>query len=152
MMTLKIKEKEYKVKFGYNSFCDSDLLDRTAEAMGMIQDMQSTSEEGQEEAPVITTAETMEKIRKIFVLTRDLLFEGFKKMNPVPAVNQVGDILDEYLEEDPKNHGLITIFGQIAEELLKEGFFGNLLTKTTEAVAKMKMATNSMKKSASKKT
>ena len=50
MMTLKIKEKEYKVKFGYNSFCDSDLLDRTAEAMGMIQDMQSTSEEGQEEA------------------------------------------------------------------------------------------------------
>ena len=28
MMVLKVKDNEYKVKFGYNSFCDTDLMDR----------------------------------------------------------------------------------------------------------------------------
>ena len=145
-MTLKIGDKEYIVKFGYNSFCDSDLLDRTADAMGMIQDIEKKQDENEE---TVTTAETMEKVRKLFVLTRDLLFEGFKKKNFVSTLNEVGDLLDDYLEEDKENHGLISIFGMIAQELLKEGFFGNLLTKTTEAA---KAATNLMKKSAMKKT
>lgn len=145
-MTLKIGDKEYIVKFGYNSFCDSDLLDRTADAMGMIQDIEKKQDENEE---TVTTAETMEKVRKLFVLTRDLLFEGFKKKNFVSTLNEVGDLLDDYLEEDKENHGLISIFGMIAQELLKEGFFGNLLTKTTEAA---KAATNLMKKSAIKKT
>ena len=64
------------------------------------------------------------------------------------TIYQHGKIRD-YLEEDKENHGLISIFGMIAQELLKEGFFGNLLTKTTEAA---KAATNLMKKSAMKKT
>ena len=145
-MTLKIGDKEYIVKFGYNSFCDSDLLDRTADAMGMIQDIEKKQDDNEE---TVTTAETMEKVRKLFVLTRDLLFEGFKKKNFVSTLNEVGDLLDDYLEEDKENHGLISIFGMIAQELLKEGFFGNLLTKTTEAA---KAATNLMKKSAIKKT
>ena len=145
-MTLKIGDKEYVVKFGYNSFCDSDLLDRTADAMGMIQDIEKKQDDNEE---TVTTAETMEKVRKLFVLTRDLLFEGFKKKNFVSTLNEVGDLLDDYLEEDKENHGLISIFGMIAQELLKEGFFGNLLTKTTEAA---KAATNLMKKSAMKKT
>lgn len=145
-MTLKIGDKEYIVKFGYNSFCDSDLLDRTADAMGMIQDIEKKQDDNEE---TVTTAETMGKVRKLFVLTRDLLFEGFKKKNFVSTLNEVGDLLDDYLEEDKENHGLISIFGMIAQELLKEGFFGNLLTKTTEAA---KAATNLMKKSAMKKT
>ena len=33
MMTLIINEKEYKVKFGYNSFCDTDLMDRTSDLL-----------------------------------------------------------------------------------------------------------------------
>ena len=144
-MTLKIGDKEYIVKFGYNSFCDSDLLDRTADAMGMIQDIEKKQDDNEE---TVTTAETMEKVRKMFVLTRDILFEGFKKKNFVSTLNEVGDLLDDYLEEDKENHGLISIFGMIAQELLKEGFFGNLLTKTTEAA---KAATNLMKKSAMKK-
>ena len=110
----------------------------------MIQEKKQDDNEG-----TVTTAETMEKVRKLFVLTRDLLFEGFKKKNFVSTLNEVGDLLDDYLEEDKENHGLISIFGMIAQELLKEGFFGNLLTKTTEAA---KAATNLMKKSAIKKT
>lgn len=135
MMTIKVGEKEYKVKFGYNSFCDSDLLDRTSDAMGIIGELQDTEKK-----------DTMEKVRKLFNVTRELLFEGFKKKNPVGSVEEVGDILDDYLDEDKENHGLIDIFGMLAQELLTEGFFGDLLTKSNKAIE------NLTKKSAKKKT
>ena len=145
-MTIKIGEKEYIVKFGYNSFCDSDLLDRTAEAMGMIQEIQDLAKDEDEKGKEVkTTAEVLAKVRNLFMLTRELLFEGFKKKNPVTSISEVGDILDAYLDEDKENHGLITIFAMIAQELLKEGFFGNLLTESGKAIAKMP------KKSARKK-
>ncbi len=135
MMTIKVGEKEYKVKFGYNSFCDSDLLDRTSDAMGIIGELQDTEKK-----------DTMEKVRKLFNIVRDLLFEGFKKKNPVDSLEEVGDLLDDYLDEDKENHGLIDVFGMLAQELLTEGFFGDLLTKSNKAIE------NLTKKSAKKKT
>lgn len=141
MTTIKVKNKEYIVKFGYNSFCDSDLLDRTAEALGMVQEMSNLNQDDE-----LTTAETLAKVRKLFNLTRELLFEGFKKKNPVATIEEVGDILDEYLDEDKENNGLIDIFGRIAQELLKEGFFGNLLMESSKAIVDL-----AKKKSAKKK-
>lgn len=144
MMTIKVKEKEYIVKFGYNSFCDSDLLDRTAEALGMVQEMSNLNQD--DENKQLTTTETLAKVRKLFNLTRELLFEGFKKKNPVANMEEVGDILDDYLDEDTENNGLIDIFGRIAQELLKEGFFGNLLMESSKAIVDL-----AKKKSARKK-
>lgn len=135
MMTLVVGDKEYKVKFGYNSFCDSDLLDRTSDAMGIIGELQNASDK-----------DSMAKVRKLFTLTRDLLFEGFKKKNPVESVDEVGDILDDYLEEDKENHGLLDVFTMLAQELLTEGFFGDLLNKSNKA-----MVENLKKRTASKK-
>ena len=127
MMTLTVKGKEYKVKFGYNSFCDSDLLDRTTEVMGLI-DNQSVQKMGYQEAA-----------RKMFVITRELLFEGFKKENPVSSLDEVGDILDDYFEESPEGEkrGVAEIFAMITQELLTEGFFGDLLRKSEQAIEKL---------------
>ena len=136
MMTLKVGDKEYLIKFGYNSFCDSDLLDRTADAMGIVGELQKAS----------TDSESMAKVRKLFNLTRELLFEGMKKKNPVEDMSEVGNILDDYLEEDKENHGLIDIFSQLVMELMGEGFFGNLLEQSNKAI------TNLTKKSNKKKT
>ena len=144
MMTIKVKDKEYIVKFGYNSFCDSDLLDRTAEALGMVQEMSNLNQDNENKQ--LTTSETLAKVRKLFNLTRELLFEGFKKKNPVATMEEVGDILDDYLDEDTENNGLIDIFGRIAQELLKEGFFGNLLMESSKAIVDL-----AKKKSARKK-
>lgn len=135
MMTIKVKNKEYKVKFTYNSFADSDLLDRTFEALTVVQDMLNADEK----------SDNIKTIRKLFVLTRELLFVGFKKENPVESIEAVGDLLDDYLEEDKENHGLIDVFNAIAGELLASGFFGDLLMKSNKAIQKA-----SMKKSAKK--
>jgi hypothetical protein len=70
------------------------------------------------------------------MITRELLFEGFKKKNPVGSLEDVGDILDDYFDEGTKedSHGIMNIFGMIAQELLTEGFFGDLLIQSEKAV------------------
>lgn len=130
MTTLKVKDKEYKVRFTYNSFADSDLLDRTFETLTLVQAML----QGEENESTEENTNPVEKIKKLFLLNRELLFVGFKKENPVESIETVGDILDDYLDEDPKNHGLIDVFNMIAKELLASGFFGDLLTKTNKAM------------------
>ena len=140
MTTLKVKDKEYKVRFTYNSFADSDLLDRTFETLTLVQKMLQGEESTEENTSPV------EKIKKLFSLNRELLFVGFKKENPVESIETVGDILDDYLDEDPENHGLIDVFNMIARELLASGFFGDLLTKSNKA-----MQETLTKKSAKKK-
>ena len=36
MKTFTINGKEYKIKFGYNSFCDTDLMERTNDLMRLF--------------------------------------------------------------------------------------------------------------------
>ena len=124
MMTLKVKDKEYRVRFTYNSFADSDLLDRTFETLTLVQEMLSADE----------NTNSVSTLKKLFTLVRELLFVGFKRENPVESKEAVGDILDDYLEEDPENHGLVDVFNMIAGELLASGFFGDMLKKSNKAM------------------
>ena len=140
MTTLKVKDKEYKVRFTYNSFADSDLLDRTFETLTLVQEMLQGKESTEENTSPV------EKIKKLFSLNRELLFVGFKKENPVESIETVGDILDDYLDEDPENHGLIDVFNMIAKELVASGFFGDLLTKSNKAMQETLAKKSAMKK------
>lgn len=123
MITLNIKGEDYKVKFGYNSFCDTDLMERTQQMMSIFQTTETDNNE------------TLLKIKDLFVVVRELLFVGFKKLSPVESVQEVGNLLDEYLEEkvEGEKRGLIQLFSLLAEELMNEGFFGNLMQEMTEA-------------------
>ena len=130
MMVLKVKEKEYKVKFGYNSFCDTDLMER---AENLLKLFQSTGADDD------TDVAGLGKIRELFLCVRDLLFFGFKKFNPVEDVQEVGDIIDDYHDEAPEGEkrGVMDIFTKLSEELMNEGFLGEILqtdqeTETTE--------------------
>ena len=136
MMTLKVKDKEYKVKFGYNSFCDTDLLDRTTEIMGILKGSKETTKDN-------------EFTRRLFNVVRELLFEGFKRYNPAENLEEIGYILDDYFEEgtEEDSHGLVSIFGLIAQELLTEGFFGDLLTQSEKAIKTLTEKAQKSKKS-----
>ena len=120
MMVLKVKEKEYKVKFGYNSFCDTDLMDRTSDLLKIFQGA------GVEDDKDVTG---MGKIKELFSCVRDLLFVGFKKFNPVETVQEIGEILDDYHDEaeDGEKRGIIGLFTQLTEELMNEGFLGDVM-------------------------
>lgn len=125
MMILKVKDKEYKVKFGYNSFCDTDLMDRTSDLLKIFQGA------GVEDDKDVTA---MGKIKDLFVCVRDLLFFGFKKNNPVETVQEIGDILDDYHDEatEDDKRGIVDLFTKLTEELMAEGFLGDLMNRLAE--------------------
>ena len=131
MMKLVVKKKEYKVKFGYNSFCDTDLMDRTTDLLKLFQ-----GAEIEDDKDVIG----MGKIKELFSCVRDLLFVGFQKFNPVDNKQQIGNILDDYHDDAPEGEkrGILDLFTQLTEELMNEGFLGEFLEDIAETQENMK--------------
>lgn len=121
MLALNVNGKEYKVKFGYNSFCDTDLMDRTEALMRVF------ATNGAENDKDVAT---LGKVRELFCCIRELLFVGFKKYNPVETVQEVGDIIDDYHDEikDGEKRDIMSLFETLTMELLDEGFLKELLT------------------------
>ena len=131
MMVLKVKEKEYKVKFGYNSFCDTDLMDRTSDLLKIFQGA------GVEDDKDVTG---MGKIKELFSCVRDLLFVGFDKYNPVGTVQEIGEILDDYHDESTEDdkRGILDLFTKLTEELMSEGFLGDLMEQMANVTEETK--------------
>lgn len=125
MTTLQINGKEYKIKFGYNSFCDSDIMERVSDAISLFSANEVKSDED---------VSAMGGIKELFCLVRELMFIGFQKFNPAESLQEVGNLLDDYMEEaeDGEDRGLFALFTQLSEELMSEGFFGDLLKKMSE--------------------
>ncbi len=133
MMILNIDGTDYKVKFGLNSLADSDLLDRVQSVATLLNGGGAENDED---------VLNMGKLRELFCVIRELLFVGFQKYNPVEAVQEVGNLLDIYMDETPKNEegepledrGFFSLFTQLGEELSSEGFLANFLQnmKTVE--------------------
>ena len=125
MMTLKIKDKEYKVKFGYNSFCDTDLMERTSTLLSVIRGAGAVSDDD---------VFGIGRIKDLFDCVRELLFVGFRKYNPVDTVQEIGDLLDDYNDEGTEEnpHGILDLFTLLTEELLNAGFLSDILNKAAE--------------------
>ena len=126
MLIFKIKEKEYKVKFGYNSFCDTDLMERTTDLLKLFQKQNIVDDKDVNVAG---------KVKDLFSCVRDLLYVGFKKHNPVENVQEVGDILDDYhdeAKEKGEKRGIIDLFVKLTDELMNEGFLVDLMNDLEE--------------------
>lgn len=129
MMLLKVKDREYKVKFGYNSFCDTDLLDRTSDLLRIFQGAGVENDKD---------VAGMGQIKQLFTCVRELLFVGFEKYNPVECIQEIGNILDDYHDEatEEEAHGIVDLFTMLTEELMSEGFLGDLMTQLAKAEKK----------------
>lgn len=127
MLILKVKDKEYKVKFGYNSFCDTDLMERTIALLELFHKQNVVDDKDVSVAG---------KVKDIFSCVRDLLYVGFEKFNPVERVQDIGDILDDYhdeAKEKGEKRGILDIFTKLTEELMNEGFLEDLMNGMEEA-------------------
>lgn len=138
MFTISINEKEYKVRFGMNSFADTDLMDRTKRLLKLFSDDDSSNDDMADVA------------KELFVCVRDLFYYGFMKYNEVESPQAVGDLLDDYIDEAPEGEKrtILGLFEMIGEELLNQGFLDDLMSgnegteakkpKTTPKVVKKK--------------
>lgn len=140
MMKLNVQGKEYKVKFGYNCFCDTDLIDR-------VQDM--TNLFSQQDVESDKQASQIGKIKELFIVVRELLYYGFAKYNPVENIAEIGNILDDYVDEEieGEERNLLQLFTLLSDELFKSGFLSNL-NSTAKMENGVKKPTDHLKKSA----
>ena len=124
MMILKVKGKEYKVKFGFNSFCDTDLMERAGDLLKVFQNQNVEND---------NDVTGIGKIKDLFTCVRELLYFGFMKYNPVADVQKVGDILDDYHDEatEENANSIMELFTKLTEELMQEGFLGDLTKAKT---------------------
>ena len=137
MFTITIHDKEYKVRYGMNSFTDTDLMDRTKRLLDLFNGG-------------VESDDSVQKAKDLFVCVRDLYFYGFLKYNPVDTPQEVGDLLDDYIDEAPEGEKrtILGLFEMIAKELLNQGFLEDLMSgnegteaekpKTTPKVVKKK--------------
>lgn len=118
-MILNVKGTEYVVTFGYNSFCDTDLMERTESLVKLF----NGSDKNDSEIGV-------SRVKELFLTVRSLLFVGFQKENPVKTEQEVGDILDEYVaEETEEKRGILELFLKISDELFRKGFLKGLIAE-----------------------
>ena len=127
MMTMTVKGVEYKVKFGFNSFVDTDLMERT-EAMIKIFDDKANKED----------IYGMGRIKEMFTVVRELLFVGMQKYNPMESLEKVGELLDDYIDEGTEEnpHDLLELFGNLSNELMNEGFLKGVMTAVEKTAKK----------------
>lgn len=139
MTIIKVKNKEYRIKFGFNSFCDTDLMDRTEDLLKIFQGAGAENDKD-----VIG----MGKIKELFQCVRDLLFVGFQKYNPVESVQEVGEILDDYHDEaeEGEKRGILDLFVKLTGELMTEGFLGDLMEQISEEAENPKKPVKTSKK------
>lgn len=123
-MKLTINGKEYRVSFTYNCFCDSDIFDRVKEML-VIMSPERTDD---------PNANPLARVHDLFKTTRDLLFIGFKRYNPVESPEEIGDLLDQYHEEAPEgeDRGILSLFLALTEELMNEGFLSDMMAQPTQ--------------------
>lgn len=138
-MTLKIGEKDYTVKFNYNCFCDTDLLDRVNDLGRLFNGADAQNDKD---------VSAMGKIRDLFVCVRDLLFTGFQDENPVENVQAVGKLLDQYKAETPEGEerGILQLFVMLSNELMEEGFLADILKVSAENAQKTPKTSQDHKK------
>ena len=139
MKKLTINGQEYKVEYGFNSFCDTDLLERTQQLLELF-----SNEDVENDADVTA----MGKIKDLFCIVRELLYVGFEENSPVNDIREVGKLLDLYRKEakEGESRGIFDLFALLSEELMNEGFLADLMKKLTENVEQNRATRRANKK------
>lgn len=126
MTIFEIGGKEYKVQYGFNAFCDTDLMDRVQEMSTLFSDKEVD----------------LGKIRSLFGVTRELFYVGLKKHNPVDSIEIAGDLLDQYNAEAPEgeSRNMMDIFNMLTNELTEEGFLSGIMSNQEQKAQSKKKA------------
>lgn len=121
MFSFKVKDKEYKVKYGYGVLCNSDLIDKVT----------SIGENNSFKDAMKTVVELI--LAGLQKCHKDEF--GYETENEEEiALGKVYDLLDEYedesTEENPKSG--YDLFEKCQEELMKNGFLSQMRKNAKE--------------------
>ena len=130
MFSFKVRDKEYKVKYGYGVLCNSDLIDKVTSI-------------GQENNGFKGAMKTVAELILAGLQKCHKDEFGYETENEEEtALAKVYDLMDEYEEESTEENPQsgYTLFEKCNEELMKNGFLSQM-RKNAEENAKVQDAT-----------
>lgn len=134
MTTLKVKDKIYKIKFGYKALAKSGVLKEVVK-------MQSAIDKKDENDAVV------DLIADVFDILAKLVLAGLQKLNKTflcdyddessvsAGIEKVYDFLDEYMEEE-ESLSVMDLFTKLTDELLNNGFLSKKSKELEENLEK----------------
>lgn len=137
MITLKVKGKEYNLKFGYKSFKNSGILQEVVNLQKEIGNR--TESEGGNDG--------IEFIGDVLNLTSRLVLVALQKYNEEfrvdfqdvttvrPVIDEVDDLLDDYMDEED-SLSIMELFQKLTEELFNNGFLSKKSESLEESLVK----------------
>lgn len=135
MMTLKVKGKEYKLKFGYKSFKNSKIL---KEVVAMQKLLRGSDEEEKETDNLDALADVFELNSKLVLAALQKNHEEFRADYKNPdsiqdCIDKVDNLLDDYMEE-PDSMSIMDLFTELTNELFDNGFLSKKSEKLEAAL------------------
>ena len=144
MTTLKVGDKEYKLKFGYKSFKKSGILREVVSMRKKISGAKentdvSTENEEDELGNLEILEEVLELNSKLVLAALQKYNEEFrtdyKSEEEVQAIiDKVDDLMDDYMDEED-SMSIMDLFSTLTEELFNNGFLSKKSEKLEEALA-----------------
>lgn len=139
VITLKVKDKKYKLKFGYKSFKNSGIL---KEVVAMQAKARGNKEENEQEKDAENQVELLEEVlelnSKLVLIALQKYHEEFRvdyenkeEMNIL--IDKVDDFMDEYMDEED-SMSIMDLFNELVDELFNSGFLSKKSEKLEAAL------------------
>lgn len=144
MITLKIKGKEYNLKFGYKSFKKSNILNEVVSMQKKIKNPNENTGENTAESAM----ENIEILERVLELSSKLVLAALQKYHEEfradykreeevqKIIDKVDDLMDDYMDEED-SMSIMDLFMTLTEELFNNGFLSKKSPKLEEAAEKM---------------
>jgi len=127
MYKLKMKDKEYEIKFGYKPTLKANLISR------MIQAGSNVSQQGE-------GSETLLQVEEMLLLIPEIILVGLQKNHKdefgydydtgegkTTALDKVFDMMDDYFEEESAD--ILQLYNDLQNEMLSEGFLKSMFQR-----------------------
>lgn len=127
MYKLKIKEKEYDIKFGYKPTLKANLISRMVQA-------------GNHVSQVEQEADTLLQVEEMLLLIPEIILVGLQKNHKeefgydcdteegkTVALDKVFEMMDEYFESEEAD--ILQLYNDLQKEMLSEGFLKSMFQK-----------------------
>lgn len=137
MLKLNVKGIEYKLKFGYKSLKNTNILKEVIQMQKKLRDIKGADKESEEsetkKEKEITEIENMEIMEEILGICSKLVLAALQKYhkefradykNPKSVqecIEKTDDFIDDYMDEED-SMPIMELFNALAEELFNDGF------------------------------
>lgn len=141
MVTLKVKDKEYKLKFGYKSFKNSGILGEVVAMQTKVKEGKAEDAESQErdvENQVELLEEVLELNSKLVLVALQKYNEEFRaeykdEEGMKKLIDRVDDLMDDYMDEED-SMSIMDLFNALVDELFNNGFLSKKSEKLEAAL------------------